>query len=248
MFPCFPEEVKELVEAEDWDTLEDLYAKYTKSPSPSQEQLLSRFTKEEKENYLWYLDVEKIINKENDPSSVLPAPHLARKYLLLGLLKIKAKEYPEIQILIKIIKSKVSKTPKIWQIIESSRYLREEIGKYLKLSKSYSDVEVYRRFKAIDIFMQFSFDGEKCSEQMDIFEDIGYSIEMIEQVFYLIRDECSDLVQYFVLECEWPYTDETKPDMDALKHRFRFMRQHLVTNELHNLYDPFEEFDQLLFP
>lgn len=246
MFPCFPEEVKELVERKDWDKLEGLYAMY--SEKPSQEQLLARFTKNEKENYLWYLNVEKIINEENDLSSILPPPHLARKHLLLGLLKIKAKDHPEIQILIEAIESRVSKTPKIWQIIESPRYLREQISKYLKLSESYADIEAYKRFRAIDVFMEFSFDGEKCKEQMDIFEDIGYSEDTIEKVFYLVRDECNDLVQFFVMECDWPYNDESKPDMDALKLRFRFMRQHLLTDELHKSYAHFAGFDQLLFP
>lgn len=245
MFPCFPEEVKELVEKKDWDALEELYTSYNEHPT--QEELLARFTEEEKENYLWYMKIEKIINDENDLSSVLPPPHLARKHLLLGLLNVKAKDDPRIESLIQNIEDKVAQTPRMWTLIEEARYLRDQISNHLKFSECYADVDVYRRFKAMGIFVEFSYDWVKCGEQMDIFDDIGYSEDMIKKAFYLVRDECSDLVQYFITEGEWDH-DGPKPEMDALKLRFRFMRQYLLTDELKEMYAPFAEFDWMLFP
>ncbi len=248
MFPCFSEEVKTLVEEGNFDVLKDLHKSY-QSIDMTREVLTSRLAEKEKENYLWYMCVEDKYNKNVNPETLrtlfpssmfsedgTPSGNLVRMYMLLNILKTN-QSHP---LVVEAIEVKIEETPRMWEIVESSRVLCEYIQRYITESKGYASTDVYRSLKEIGVFLCFSDDPLKGKEQLAIFDDIGYSDDFVKEVFYFALDLSWDMV--------YNISSNYLEDAGGKKRAYfnillEFMRTHRINSHLEELYEPFEAFE-----
>ena len=234
-FPCFPGEVKTLVKKREWDQLVKLYGSYTNLGASPLTELSQRFSKEEKEYYLWYKALEKEINDLADFSFVLGLLTKVRKHLLLAVLK--QTNDPRVE----KIERMLQKVPRVWKMIEDPLSFGFTIAEALRDMKA--GVEVYQKLKSIGVFMHFSFIPSNLIEQVDFFDEIEYSKNLEREVGKLVLDECRDMTGYFLKEEKWPYVEIDPPHLDAFKYRLKFLRDHFP-----KFYQPFSELSTILFP
>ena len=90
----------------------------------------------------------------------------------------------------------------------------------LRKSVYYNNPEAYINLSKIGGFMNLSFDSKICKEQISIFDQIGYSSEMVQNIIELLDDEINDYKTYMKTK-QWLYPYEPI-DIEAYNLRKKF--------------------------